>query len=210
MLLLFSFFFGILSSPTYRATATARAEAQATESAKPTNTPSPTETPAPTNTPTATSTPTPTKTPRPQTINTPEIVPGIPGLSPQDVTLNLKQIGFECSGVDESEGHFVWECKKQSATYGLYVEVWSRKLTTVDTIDAMALPQGVRNTELEIEFLGFVATMPYDASQPEIARNWVAENLAKSSSGQVTTNIGGVEYRLLSTLGGNLTMGIID
>jgi len=68
-----SLVFGVVtsSSPTAKATATARAIARATEATRPTNTPGPTATPKPTNTPR------PTNTPKPPTL-TPTPVPTAP------------------------------------------------------------------------------------------------------------------------------------
>ena len=93
---------------------------------------------------------------------------------------------------------YVWRC--QSATDWAAVEVifYARTLTTVDFIDASAMQFDEPNDGLAAEFLGYVATMPFDNAEPEAARAWVVETLPTlQGTGDVReATFGGVPFTL--------------
>lgn len=171
----------------------------------PTNTPRPTETATPTHEPpTKTPKPPPTETPTPKPTKTPRPTPTpskpalVPGLRPADVTENMKNRGFDCSGVQEGQDYLVWSCDRNEEIANLHVEVYSRSPVSVDLVEATILQFGEPDDTLSAGFLGFVATMPYDRANPDAAKAWVEETLPTlQGEGDVrTTTFEGVEYRL--------------
>ena len=152
--------------------------------------PSPTDEVVPSRTlaPTHTRPPTPTTQPS-----------GLPGLAPADVTVNLEDRGHTCSSAEATyDGGFVWSCTRETIDMLLYVDIYSRSLVTVDMLDASVIFFGSPDDELASQFLGFLATMPYDGSQPLDAREWVETTLPTiRTAGDVReTTICGVAFQL--------------
>jgi hypothetical protein len=138
---------------------------------------------------------------------------GLPGLMPADITVNLQQKGFECTNADSIDNSFVWACSRQAADVLLRVEIYSNSLLAVDTLDASAIFFGNPDDDLASEFLGFLATLPYDGAQPDAARQWVESNLPTiREEGDVRdTSFGGVNFRLFGIpTARSLLMGFID
>jgi len=154
------------------------------------NTPESTNTPELTNTPSATDT----------AVVTP-IVGILPGLQPADVKINLEDRQFTCDlifGPTDSDPYYKWECRSESANYVMLVEIWSKSLFTVDLIQSSIVQFGTPDDELAANFLGFMATMPFDGADPQSARNWVEVTLPTiTTSGDVrNATFGGVNFRL--------------
>jgi hypothetical protein len=130
----------------------------------------------------------------------PELEPtpsNIPGLTPQDVYLNLENRGFKCSE-PKLMGHqneVRWTCEKQK-THGEYsVEINSSDANSVRLIEAWVISnEPARADALAQDFLGYVARVPYEGAQPEEAKAWVKQNVGS----KVSAEFGGVSY----TLGG--------
>ena len=104
----------------------------------------------------------------------------LPGLQPIDVELNLENRQFNCELVyvpEENYPDFKWECISETAQYYMLVEIWSKSLVTVDLLQSTILQFGTPDAELAANFLGFMATMPYDGAEPEKARTWVEDTL---------------------------------
>lgn len=201
-------------------------EALATE----TSTQIPADTPAPTATPVDTFTPelpTPTSVPtdaplpptdRPEPANTvPPKPSGLPGLTQADVKLNLEDRGFTCSELDSDEQggvtYYFRDCIKESETVRLAISTLSRSIVVVDTIEASAtFFDGQGDDQLAADFLGFMATMPYEGSEPEQARTWVGETISKVDTGrEEIAEFGGVKMRLVGPVTSRiLSMGDID
>jgi hypothetical protein len=128
----------------------------------------------------------------------PESAPSnIPGLTPQDVYLNLENRGFKCSEPElMGPGNEVrWTCEKQK-THGEYsVEINSSDANSVRLIEAWVISnEPARADALAQDFLGYVARAPYEGAQPEEAKAWVEQNVGS----KVSAEFGGVSY----TLGG--------
>jgi hypothetical protein len=121
----------------------------------------------------------------------------IPGLTPQDVYLNLENRGFKCSEPElMGPGNEVrWTCEKQK-THGEYsVEINSSDANSVRLIEAWVISnEPARADALAQDFLGYVAGAPYEGAQPEEAKAWVEQNVGS----KVSAEFGGVSY----TLGG--------
>lgn len=165
-------------------------------------TPSPSNTSTMTPTPTNTATVTPTMTPSPTaTVTATPLVGKIPGLTPVDVKLNLENQGFDCEliyAAIPTDPYYKWECKKDSFSNSMLVEIWSTSIMTVDLVRASIVQYDSPSNSLAIDFLGFVATLPYDGSQPQQARAWVETTLPTiTRAGDIRiTNIGGIKFQL--------------
>jgi hypothetical protein len=128
----------------------------------------------------------------------PEPTPSnIPGLTPQDVYLNLENRGFKCSEPElmGPDNEVRWTCEKQK-THGEYsVEINSSDANSVRLIEAWVISnEPARADALAQDFLGYVARAPYEGAQPEEAKAWVEQNVGS----KVSAEFGGVSY----TLGG--------
>jgi len=121
----------------------------------------------------------------------------IPGLTPQDVYLDLENRGFKCSEpeVMGPDNEVRWTCEKQE-THGEYsVEINSSDANSVRLIEAWVISnEPARADALAQDFLGYVARTPYEGAKPEEAKAWVEQNVGS----KVSAEFGGVSY----TLGG--------
>ena len=126
----------------------------------------------------------------------------IPGLVAADVYLNFTKRGysletsydppFEDSGV-KFPGQRIWRCKRVVRGSQELVEIFGRsaqEITLVRGIYMGARPADV-NSEARV-FLGFLASIPYDGSQPEEAKAWVLKHVGRHA----LTTIGGVKFEL--------------
>ena len=164
----------------------------------PMTTPLPTFTPAPTNTPKPTDTPRPTNTPQPT-----ERPVYVPGIEPVDVTGNVeKRFGMNCGAAQSQEWkgvtYYSWDCFKFVGTVQSRVWVETRRLYTIDTIDASMMGS---NANTAIALLQFVASIPfidYPADQQK-AMTWVATTvpLLTGKGDERQTTVRGVDLHLL-------------
>lgn len=147
----------------------------------------------------------PTATPRsvvfgstPASSQSSKSVAEIPGLHPHDVTPNLTQRDFTCSSWEKSGQYYTWTCKRTGTQYEFLVDIWGPTLSTVSLVEATALVYSTSYDDLATEFLGFVATLPYDNSTPQAARDWVEKTVPtiKTTGDIRKKTFGGVKYRL--------------
>ena len=125
----------------------------------------------------------------------------LPGLRPEVVRANLEAKNLACELVYLPSGndpYYKWECKREGLDYMINVEMWSKSMSTVDLIQAGIVQYGNPDNSLSVDFLGFMATMPYDGADPQQARSWVKETLPTiTEKGDVREiTIGGVRFRL--------------
>jgi len=137
--------------------------------------------------------------PKPEAKAEPEPAPSnIPGLTPQDVYLNLENRGFECSEPElmGPENDVRWTCEQQEAKGKYLVEIDSKDANSVRLLKAWVIShEPARTDALAGDFLGYVARVPYEGAKPEEAKAWVEHNVGSKASAE----FGGVSY----TLGGN-------
>lgn len=135
----------------------------------------------------------------------PTRVASIPGSNPADIILSLEDRGFTCGSVEVWEGNedfpgdlYYRECRSSSSGYDLIVEILGYELLEVDSVQATALDYTEPFGDLAIDFLGFMATIPYDGAEQEAARAWVEETLPTIvENGDVRImSFGGVAYSL--------------
>jgi hypothetical protein len=136
------------------------------------------------------STPTPTST----AAVAPAAPNAIPGLAAVDMYGNLTNKGFKLQTAygDRSTGTS-WTCKSTESGCDLTADCYGETPTAIQNIRGI-----VENTNqgdpipVAKEFLGYLATLPYDGSDPAKAKKWVEDHV-----GEVTeTVIGGVRFEL--------------
>ena len=121
----------------------------------------------------------------------------IPGLTAVDVTGNLKNIGFQCTGITATavQGSFNWTCKRSSADGALQhdVLITGGGPTQIALVNATIFQFGATASDaVAAQFLGYIATTPYEGAQPARAKAWAEANV----TGGVTT-ISGVKFELV-------------
>jgi hypothetical protein len=130
--------------------------------------------------------------PKPEPEPTPS---NIPGLTPQDVYLNLENRGFKCSE-PKLMGHqneVRWTCEKQEAQGEYLVKIDSSDANSVRLVEARVISHDpARADALAQDFLGYVARAPYEGAQLEEAKAWVEQNVGS----KVSAEFGGVSYTL--------------
>jgi hypothetical protein len=128
----------------------------------------------------------------------PEPAPrNIPGLTPQEVYLNLENRDFKCSEPElmGPDNQVRWTCEKQEANGEYLVEINSSDANSVRLVEATVITSDPAHADaLAQDFLGYVATIPYEGAHPEEAKAWVKQNVGSKAS----ADVGGVSY----TLGG--------
>ena len=133
---------------------------------------------------------------KPESKPEPESAPrNIPGLTPQDVYLNLENRGFKCSEPElmGPDNEVRWTCEKQEANGEYLVEINSSDANSVRLIEAWVISnEPARADALAQDFLGYVARVPYEGAQPEEAKAWVKQNVGS----KVSAEFGGVSYTL--------------
>lgn len=113
---------------------------------------------------------------------------GLPGLLPADVRVNVEdRFGLVCDRPKIQSGITTWTCIRDVGTAVLRVDIYSQGGLQVDIIDARIA--GFFNAETAANFLGFVATMPYDGADPAAARLWVATNITKARAETIIGNV---------------------
>jgi len=90
----------------------------------------------------------------------------------------------------------VWRtCESSDLSADYMVEIWGPDADSVRLVEATVLSFDPSTTNETAEgFLDYVATVPYEGSNPEEARLWVEENA--DTTRPVSTEIGGVAYVL--------------
>lgn len=170
---------GPAGSPVPQATVSSTAPTAPAPTPGETPNPTPASTMTPSLPPAATRTPPPTPEPKPTPTPTPvdDIGKVIPGLTVADVKLNLQDSGFECSGPAAGRGGtgiLVWTCEQDGEVVSYRVEVWGESATSVRNVTSTVTWFGTESGEMVFdEFLGYMATLPYERSSAEKAQAWV-------------------------------------
>ena len=118
----------------------------------------------------------------------------IPGLVPVDIHLNLENMGFTIDKNIGVDGCF-YNCTKTKLECDFHCRVYGKNPSSVEEIKASYMSYtGESVGESAKTFLGYIATMPYDNSNPLKAKKWVLDHINKDA----TTNIGGVNYEMFA------------
>lgn len=119
----------------------------------------------------------------------------IPGLAPVDVYLNLTNKGFTKDGPRPVGDQVYWKISETTADHSFILEIYGPNASTVSTVTASALNFSTADTDtMARDFLGYIATIPYDKSQPGTARDWIKANVSRDAS----TNFGGVQFEIFA------------
>lgn len=132
----------------------------------------------------------------------------IPGLTAADVKLNVEERGLTCTGPDPLEDGITYTCSASSTDGNTQwqVELFGSDPTTIRSVIATVLWSGAGSADPAMDdFLGYIATLPYDGSTPEEARAWARANDAgERAFGAVTyslTTAGTGRARILTMRG---------
>lgn len=102
----------------------------------------------------------------------------IPGITTGDITGNLKNMKFDCDEMQSTEPDGIFQsCHRKDSSFEIRVEILGKDVVRVDSIDAGIMIKSSSQVKTAIDFLGYMATLPYDDSDPEKARNWVTATL---------------------------------
>lgn len=119
----------------------------------------------------------------------------IDGLAAVDVTSNLEDRGFDCSGPDQGQGIWLWTCTftAPDGSFEYAVDIMGSGTSHIHTVDATVFNYSVLpNADIARDVLGYIATLPYKDAQPATARSWVEAHLR--SGGETT--IGSAKFAL--------------
>ena len=156
-------------------------------------------TPATTRTPETTAAPPPTTVLDLPTLTTPPSPPPIPGLRASDVQAALTDAGFRCNPSPDfqSEDHVIIDCAIPGGT--------ASARTYATLADELVAMQGYAFTVSAHRWLTFLATRPWDGSDPAAAQTWVEQTLRGGGAigARNERTIGGVPCALI-TSGGDL------
>ncbi len=130
----------------------------------------------------------------------------IPGITAADIKLNLKNWKIEFTGPRPvpNKNEYLDDGKANDPDTGVELSstITTRGPTKIEYVifrtigDSSSLNSYKAITE---SFLSYCATLPYDGSEPQKAKDWVSANLKTVKPGKpVLTVIGAVEYQLSS------------
>ncbi len=123
--------------------------------------------------------------------------PYFPGLNASDIYLNLKKRGFDCVGPKSSKIGVSWYCQDERfSTRSWSVTIRGEGYSQLTFVTATSLNYGKGSSdEIAREFLGFVASLPYEGAEPAKAKAWVLRNVGKRN---VSYRIGAARFELSS------------
>lgn len=118
----------------------------------------------------------------------------IPGIAAVDVHGNFTNKGFELKKDIGSEVSS-WTCTLSNTEYQYIVSIMGSGPTDIVSISGTVMNFTKKSTsDVAKDFLSFLATVSYKDAQPDAAKNWVLENIDKTSS----TIIGNVKFEMTS------------
>ena len=108
--------------------------------------------------------------------------PTIPGLAAVDVHGNLEKRGFTTKR-DFTPNLMTWTCSLDTGLTIVSVDTHGQAADAITSVMAIVADvDAARSRPLAEEILPFIATLPYEGSTPNAARNWVRENLGRNTS----------------------------
>lgn len=108
----------------------------------------------------------------------------IPGLAAVDVHGNLTSRGFTLQTY-YSDIQSEWKCTRKASNCDYSVEAFGSSPTEITSVVATINNFSNRSTRaLASEFLGFLASLPYDGATPVEAKNWVQANVDRKAKKQ--------------------------
>jgi len=122
----------------------------------------------------------------------------IPGLTGADIKLNVQKRGFACSassGTGQS-----WLCQRSSSTSSESVTYSGPGPTQIQYVSATELQFTAQpSDDIAVNFLGYLATLPYEGASPAAAQAWVTKHLLEAPDVVGThaeTTFGGAHFEI--------------
>jgi hypothetical protein len=113
----------------------------------------------------------------------------IPGFTAGDIKVNLENRGFTCTGPG---GGATVNYFCSAGDYS--VSMSGPGVTNIDLVSAVALV----DDSAAADFLGYIASLPYDDANPSAARDWVTSNMGSTG----TATFGSARFTLGGPAGG--------
>jgi hypothetical protein len=121
-----------------------------------------------------------------------EKLTSIPGIGSGDIYENLINRGYKLTKEFGSDFCFFY-CEKTTSEGTYYVRIGGRTPSQIEEIKASFTNYSNVNTNsLAKDFLGLMATVPYNNASPDAAKEWIINNINKTSS----TEFGGVKFEM--------------
>lgn len=119
----------------------------------------------------------------------------IPGLKPVDVYGNFTKKGFTLEKDFFDPQQPIWRCIEETQRHRMMVEVFGRSGSDVTLVRGTFFNYSAQDTdESAADFLGYVASIPYEESQPANAKSWVLKSIGTNA----TATIAGVSLELIA------------
>lgn len=119
----------------------------------------------------------------------------IPGISAVDLHGNLTNKGFKLEKKLDPKMCY-WKCSYHTNEYEYIATAYGDSPTKIYKIEAVVLNYSNKNiSSIAKDFLGYIATIPYDGSKPLEAKKWVITNINKNSK----KSFGKVEYQIVKS-----------
>jgi hypothetical protein len=113
----------------------------------------------------------------------------IPGVQPVDIYLNLTNKGFVKTGPTKTDDKITYRVEDRE--HQMSVFIYGPSVSEVESVQATIW--GVENMgQPAAEFFGYIATLPYDGANPQIASDWVKANINNNA----TSTYGGVRFTI--------------
>ncbi|MBA3727120.1 MAG: hypothetical protein H0W86_11920 [Armatimonadetes bacterium] len=118
----------------------------------------------------------------------------IPGLVAVDVHGNFTNKGFTLTKINELDQH-LWTCVKEDEVRRMSVDALGASTTKIASVRGFYVDKSDGDADqLAKDFLGYVASIPYEGAEPNRAKEWVRTNVGSNS----TVTIGGVSFELVA------------
>lgn len=107
----------------------------------------------------------------------------IKGLTHADLSVNLERRGFKCSAT-QGQTMRVYRCEASEAGGLVHYDVqyMGANAQNISQITAAVLQYGVApNDRIAAEFLGYIASIPYDGARPADTRRWAETNVGNDA-----------------------------
>lgn len=165
-----------------------------------------TESPAPTSTPTEAPAPTPSPSPSDSAMLT-----GIPGSHIKDIQLGVANFGMDDDSADGAPdgAPYRWTASKSwdfpdttiLLDYSITGDEDSQLISGSFGVTWDGVTESDTFNTIASTYLGFIATVPYDTSNTQEAKQWVSDQIETVAGGDpVSTTIGDATFTLSGTL----------
>ncbi|MCG2726166.1 MAG: zinc ribbon domain-containing protein [Elusimicrobia bacterium] len=118
----------------------------------------------------------------------------IPNLEAVDVYGNLTKKGFILKR-ESTDNRLKWVCSEKKSGHNYTVEIRGNNSDKIYLVEATALNYSHISTNQKVkDFLGYVASVPYENAKQALASNWVKSNIHHNSS----IVISGIKFEIIA------------